>query len=78
MVVMLGIFYLGNPGLSYYERLNWHISFGFILCLVLAGDSDRYASTHRVSRSEGHTFSYIHKRCCNVLQQVFNCNFSTI
>jgi len=39
---------------------------------VLAGDSDRYASTHRVSRSEGHTFHYIHKRCCNTLQQKLN------
>ena len=35
---------------------------------VLAGNTDRYASTHRVSRREGHTFQSIHARCSSALQ----------
>lgn len=35
---------------------------------VLAGDTDRYASTHRVSRREGHTFQSIQQRCSSALQ----------
>ena len=35
---------------------------------VLAGNTDRYASTHRVSRREGHTFQSIHARCLSALQ----------
>jgi len=35
---------------------------------VLAGESHRYASTHRVSRREGHTFSSIQARCTSALQ----------
>ena len=35
---------------------------------VLAGNSHRYASTHRVSRREGHTFGSIQARCSSALQ----------
>jgi len=34
---------------------------------VLAGAARRYASTHRVSRTEGHTFSYIYNKCKRAL-----------
>lgn len=34
---------------------------------VLAGSSHRFASTHRVSRIEGHSFTYIHTRCQNII-----------
>lgn len=34
---------------------------------VLAGSSHRFASTHRVSRVEGHSFTSIHTRCQNIL-----------
>jgi FTO catalytic domain len=35
---------------------------------VLAGDSLRYASTHRVAKEEGHTLQYLRGRCTAVLQ----------
>lgn len=35
---------------------------------VLAGGSHRFASTHRVSLKEGHSFAYIQQRCVNVLE----------
>lgn len=35
---------------------------------VLAGSSDRFASTHRVCRTEGHTFQSIKLRCQNALE----------
>eukprot|EP01041_Mallomonas_annulata_P005412 gene5412-10828_t len=35
---------------------------------VLAADTHRFASTHRVSRTEGHSFQWIKARCCAVLQ----------
>ena len=35
---------------------------------VLAGSTDRFASTHRVCRTEGHTFASIQSRCTRVLQ----------
>jgi mRNA N6-methyladenine demethylase len=35
---------------------------------VLAGQSDRYASTHRVCRTDGHTFQSIRQRCLSALQ----------
>lgn len=38
--------------------------------LVVAGNTHRYASTHRVSRCEGHTFQYIQKKAQNILNQV--------
>lgn len=37
---------------------------------ILAGDSNRFASTHRVSRTEGHTFSYIRQRCQSIIGEV--------
>ncbi len=37
---------------------------------VLAGGSHRFASTHRVSRREGHTYHYLHQKIQNVLQEV--------
>jgi hypothetical protein len=36
----------------------------------MAGDTHRYASTHRVCRTDGHTFQSIKALCVNVLQQV--------
>ena len=36
---------------------------------VLSGQSERYASTHRVSREDGHTFQYIRKHCLAVLNE---------
>jgi len=36
--------------------------------MVLAGDTDRFASTHRVGREDGHTFLSIKTRCKNALQ----------
>ena len=36
--------------------------------LVLAGGQFRYASTHRVCRTDGHTFQSIRFRCINLLQ----------
>ena len=35
---------------------------------VLPGDTDRFASTHRVSRTEGHCFQYIRAKCLSALQ----------
>lgn len=35
---------------------------------VLAGSTHRFASTHRVSRTEGHTFQYIKSKCDSTLQ----------
>lgn len=43
----------------------------FYLLIVLAGSTHRYASTHRVSRKEGHSFQWLQSRCRTVLQQVF-------
>lgn len=37
---------------------------------VIAGSTHRYASTHRVSRTEGHTYQSILKRAQNILNQV--------
>jgi alpha-ketoglutarate-dependent dioxygenase FTO len=37
---------------------------------VLAGDQHRFASTHRVSRVDGHSFQSIKNRCENILQVI--------
>ena len=36
---------------------------------VLAGQTERYASTHRVSREHGHTYSYIRDKCQSALNE---------
>jgi hypothetical protein len=36
---------------------------------VLVGDTHRFASTHRVSLREGHSYDYIQQRCRAVLQE---------
>eukprot|EP01038_Epipyxis_sp_PR26KG_P004497 gene4497-6353_t len=36
---------------------------------VLVGDNDRYASTHRVSRLDGHTFESIYNKCNAAVNQ---------
>lgn len=38
--------------------------------LVMVGNTHRYASTHRVCRTDGHTFQSIKAQCTNILQQV--------
>jgi hypothetical protein len=38
--------------------------------LVLAGDSHRFASTHRVSLREGHSYDYILNLANNVMNDV--------
>jgi hypothetical protein len=40
----------------------------YIFLTVLAGKTDRYASTHRVSRTDGHTFLSIKNKCVAALQ----------
>jgi FTO catalytic domain len=40
---------------------------------VLAGNSLRYASTHRVAKEEGHTLQYLRGRCTAVLQVSRSC-----
>jgi hypothetical protein len=43
---------------------------------VLAGKTDRFASTHRVCRTDGHTFSSIKHRCIAAMQgKIFTCTY---
>ena len=45
---------------------------------VLVGDQHRFASTHRVSRIDGHSFQSIQSRCEAVLQVIKICDIATI
>lgn len=45
---------------------------------VLAGETDRYASTHRVSRVEGHSFAYIAQRCTSLLGEKLKADKASI
>lgn len=45
---------------------------------VLAGDCHRFASTHRVSRTEGHSFAYIHQRCTALLGEKLKADKASI
>ena len=38
--------------------------------IVLVGNTHRYASTHRVCRTDGHTYQSIKAQCASFLQQV--------
>lgn len=44
------------------------------LFTVLVGGSHRFASTHRVSRREGHTYQYLHQKIQSVLNEVSLCS----
>ena len=41
---------------------------------VIAGSSLRYSSTHRVSRTDGHTYDSISKKCLQALNSAISCS----
>ena len=44
----------------------------YVYATVLAGDTHRYASTHRVCKTEGHTYQSVLAKCTRLLQVCTN------